>query len=803
MNEKISGFHHEMVKPFNPQSLFDLRKHCPLLGSHTFLRFHYSSNLNHYHHYHENSSKRIYPNLVDNVSRILCEPRWFENKELKHVSHKLKHVHVERIVSSHRDIDVVVRFFYWITKNYSYKHDLSCYKAMLNRLVREGRLADTDHVRVLMVKECKCEKEILGVVDYFNSLRSKGVGYSLYSCNTLLIQMAKFQMVDAARDVFTQVLSCGIRPNLLTYNTMINMLCKKGKVREAESYLDQMARVDEALDMLNEMMEKNIEPTVYTFTVPISSLCAGGLVKKALNLVVIMREKGCLPNVQTYAALISGLFRTKQAEVAMGFYHKMLRDGLIPNTANGCKPDEWTYAELISGFCEAGDLDGASILFHGMLEERLIPNKVHYTTLIDGPETETYNAIISCLSKMNRLLEAQKLFEKMVEKEVSPNVITYTTLVDGLCRNGSVRLAFEIFHEMEKKNCMPNLLTYSSLVYGLCLEGLADEAEILLDEMESKRITPDHVIYTSLINGYISLNRVDHGFLLLQRMVDRGCRPNYRTFQVLIKGLEKECRLHLEKAAAGQETYGCSADEKDVSFENLFVRMSEYGFQPTVETYSTIVSGLCKEGKTTEAVELFRNMEEKGVNPDRNIYASLVTAHCNNSKPEVALEFFDLMLVKRPRTSYPIYKSLISAFCKNGQVGKALVLFEDMLDRRWDADEIVWTILIDGLLKEAEVETCVHFIHIMQSKNKVPNFQTYVMLAKEISAADESCDIHENSMDEEHRIRNICVLERCESVIAGATDKTCSFQDSDSTTGLLVKGRENSGSIDIKSYIYQ
>lgn len=156
-----------------------------------------------------------------------------------------------------------------------------------------------------------------------------------------------------------------------------------------------------------------------------------------------------------------------------------------------------------------------------------------------------------------------------------------------------------------------------------------------------------------------------------------------------------------------------------------------------------MIVGLCKEGKSKEAVELFKNMEENSMNPDRNIYLSLINTLCKNSKVETALEFFDLIKVKGFEPDIKTYKVLISALCKERQVSKARVLFEDMLDRQWDTDEIVWTVLIDGVFKDADVDTCLCFIHIMELKNRVPNFQTYVMLAKELSAVDGSCDIHE------------------------------------------------------------
>ncbi|KAJ0715717.1 putative tetratricopeptide-like helical domain superfamily [Helianthus annuus] len=289
---------------------------------------------------------------------------------------------------------------------------------------------------------------------------------------------------------------------------------------------------------------------------------------------------------------------------------------------------------------------------------------------------------------------------------------------------------------MRKKNCMPNLLTYSSLIYGLCLDGNVARAEILLEEMENKGIIPDHVTYTSLIDGYVSLNQVDRAFSLLQKMVSSGCKPNYRTFCVLMKGLEKESWVLFEKAVGQHEAMVdfCSSGGKGLTFANLLDRML---CEPTVDTYSNIISGLCKEGKSTEGVELFHNMEEKSITPDLNRYASLIAVHCKNLKMEATLEFFNLMLVGGFEPHIKSYKALICGLCKIGQMSKARELFENMLDQQWDADEVVWTILIDGVLREADVDTCVRCIHIMESKNRIPNFETYVMLAKQVSATDD------------------------------------------------------------------
>ena len=81
-------------------------------------------------------------------------------------------------------------------------------------------------------------------------------------------------------------------------------------------------------------------------------------------------------------------------------------------------------------------------------------------------------------------------------------------------------------------------------------------------------------------------------------------------------------------------------------------------------------------------------------------------------------------------------QSLICALCRSSRLKEVEVLFENMLGKKWNNDEIVWTILIDGLLKERESELCMKLLHVMESKSCNISFQTYVILARELSKLD-------------------------------------------------------------------
>ncbi|CAI0552364.1 unnamed protein product [Linum tenue] len=862
------------------------------------------------------------PNMASKVIHFLSsDPRWPDNPELKKLVPGLRPPQVKEIISTHRSTEVALRFFFWISKNHFYKHDVASYVSMLNRLVKDRYLNKADEVRIVMIKACRNEGELRSVIEFLNDIRRKaGFQFSFHTYNALLTQLNKFGMVVLAQSLYNQLLESGMTPSLVTFNLVINVLCKKGLVQEAELVVNKIleldmcpdvftytslilghcrnrnldkafevfdtmikqgcdpnsvtystlvnglckeGRLDDAMDMLEEMNGKRIESSVHTYTVPISSLCEYGRVDDAVRLFRSMKDKGCYPDVHNYTALIGGLFRAGRMEIAIGLYQKMFKDGLVPSVVTynllirelcveekydiafnffawmerhgslansqtynaiikglcarddieksmllfnkmlkdgpppttvtyntlilgnlkqgnhdnalrlldmmkdtGCEPDAWTYSELISGFCKGGKLETAASLFDEMVKRGIGPGQWTYTALIDGyckegkldvalallkrmrengspPNIETYNAIISGFSKQNQFSEAERLCADMSTEGLVPNVITYTSLIDGLCRNGATDMGFKIFNEMESHDCSPNLQTYTSLIYGLCQEGRADEAERLLEEMERKRIYPDEVTFTALIDGFVMLGRMDNAFLLFLRMVDMGCKPNFRTYSVLLKGLQKETQLCAERVVAQNEAvYLHDSVSRVTNFDlicHLLSRLSEIGSEPTMDMYSTLISGLCKHGRSHEANQLVEYMKVRGMYPTMEMYSSLLVAHCKNLEVTPAFRIFNLAKLEGFKPPLSVYKVLIHALCIINRVEEAEDLLKSLLEEQKCGDLIVWTVLVDGLLKGGKSELCIKFLHLMESRNYSLSLHTYVGLARELSKAVQNC----------------------------------------------------------------
>jgi pentatricopeptide repeat protein len=58
----------------------------------------------------------------------------------------------------------------------------------------------------------------------------------------------------------------------------------------------------------------------------------------------------------------------------------------------------------------------------------------------------------------------------------------------------------------------------------------------------------------------------------------------------------------------------------------LFNEVRQKGLPLNVVTYTAIISGLSKEGRSEEAFKLYDEMTEAGLTPDDRVYTSLVSS---------------------------------------------------------------------------------------------------------------------------------------------------------------------------------
>lgn len=141
-----------------------------------------------------------------------------------------------------------------------------------------------------------------------------------------------------------------------------------------------------------------------------------------------MKQSGLIPNA---VAMLDGLCRDGLVQEAMKLFGVMREKGIMPEVV--------VYTAVVEGFCQAQKFDDAKRVFRKMQNNGIVPNAFSYTVLIKG------------LCKGKRLEEAVDFSVEMLEAGHSPNVTTFTGLVHEFCKEKGVEEAQNMIGSLKQK----------------------------------------------------------------------------------------------------------------------------------------------------------------------------------------------------------------------------------------------------------------------------------------------------------------------------------------------------------------
>ncbi|KAH7511463.1 hypothetical protein JRO89_XSUnG0200600 [Xanthoceras sorbifolium] len=560
--------------------------------------------------------------------------------------------------------------------------------------------------------------ELLGL------MRNLGVSPNKVVYNTLISCFCREGKTDGAEKLVERMREDGLFPDVVTFNSRISALCKGGKVLEASRIFRDM-QIDEELGLPR--------PNMITYNLMLEGFCKEGMLEDAKTLVESIINSYGFMKLETYNIWLLGLIRNRkllEAQVVLKemvdkgmepniYSYNILMDGLCKNRMlsdarmvmnlmrnSGISPDTVTYSILLHGYCSEGKAFEANNILHDMIRNGCFPT------------TYTCNILLYSLYKEGRISEADNLLQKMNEKGCGLDTVTCNIVIHGLCISGKLDKAIEIVNEMWthgsaalgnlgnsfiglvddsniKKKCLPDLITYSTIISGLCKAGRLDEAKKKFIEMMGNNLQPDSVIYDTFIHSFCKEGKISSAFRVLKDMEKRGCNKNLQTYNSLILGLGNKNQIF--------EIYG------------LMDEMRERGISPNVFTYNTIIRCLCEGGKIEDATSSLDEMLQKGIYPNISSFRMLVKAFCEAREFRVAQEVFEIA-VSICGHNEGLYSLFFNELLNAGEVSEAKQLFEFSLDRSFYLGNFLYKDLIDKLCKDEQLEVASGILHKMIDK---------------------------------------------------------------------------------------
>ncbi|KAL6344409.1 hypothetical protein AAG906_039665 [Vitis piasezkii] len=495
-------------------------------------------------------------------------------------------------------------------------------------------------------------------IKVFKTMKEIGVSPSVVTFNSLLLIVLKRGRTSMAKQLFDEMLDTyGVTPDTYTFNILIRGFCMN-------------SMVDEGFWFFKEMSRFKCDPDVVTYNTLVDGLCRAGKVKIAHNVVkgMVKKSPNLSPNVVTYTTLIRGL--------------------LAEMVSRGLKPNKITYNTLIQGLCEAQKLDKIKEILEGMVG--------------DGgfiPDTCTLNTLIKAHCTMGKLEEAFSVFEKMSELRVQPDSATYSVLIRSLCQRGDFRRAEEFFDELAEKEillhdvgCKPLVAAYNPMFEYLCSNGKTKKAERVFRQL-MKRGTQDPPSYKTLILGHCREGTPEAGFDLLVLMLRRDFVPDAETYGLMIDGLLKK----------GDPVLAHKSLEKMLKSSHL----------PTTAIFHSILAALVEKGCAHESASLVKLMLERRIRQNidlsthtvRLLYKSglqdkafmtigllyengylvkmeeLVSFLCQSRKLLEAQKMLLFSLEKQQSVDIDMCSTVISGLCKAHKVSEAFALYYELVEK--------------------------------------------------------------------------------------------------------------------------
>ncbi|CAL1385059.1 unnamed protein product [Linum trigynum] len=284
--------------------------------------------------------------------------------------------------------------------------DTTCFNALLRTLCQEKSMTDARNVYHRLKTEFKPNLQ------------------------TFNILLSGWKSAEEAESFFWEMEEMGVKPDVVSYNCLIDVYCKGREMKKA-------------YDMIEKMRNEDISPDVITYTSIIGGLGLIGQPDKARDVLKEMREYGCYPDVAAYNAVVRNYCIAKRLGDAYDLLDEMEAKELNPNST--------TYNLFFRVFYWSNDLRSSWNLYLRMTDACCLPN------------TQSCMFLIRLCRRHERVDLALQLWGDMVDKSFGSYTLVSDVLFDLLCDMGKLVEAEKCFMEMVEKGQKPSHVSFKRI----------------------------------------------------------------------------------------------------------------------------------------------------------------------------------------------------------------------------------------------------------------------------------------------------------------------------------------------------
>lgn len=157
--------------------------------------------------------------------------------------------------------------------------------------------------------------------------------------------------------------------------------------------------------------------------------------------------------------------------------------------------------------------------------------------------------------------------------------------------------------------------------------------------------------------------------------------------------------------------------------------MEEFGVQPDVITFSTIMNAWSSAGLMDKCQAMFDDMLKAGIDPDIHAVSILAKGYVRARDPEKAEAVLTIMEEYGVHPNVVIFTTIISGWCSDGQMQRAVKVYEKMCETGISPNLITFETLMWGYGEAKQPWKAEEFLQIMEEKCVRPGENTIRLVA--------------------------------------------------------------------------
>ncbi|XP_034702451.1 pentatricopeptide repeat-containing protein At1g10910, chloroplastic isoform X1 [Vitis riparia] len=344
-------------------------------------------------------------------------------------------------------------------------------------------------------------------LEIYNSIQDESVRNNVSVCNSVLSCLIRNGKFENSLKLFHQMKQDGLRPDAVTYSTLL-----AGCMKVKHGY-------SKALELVQEMERSRLPMDSVIYGTLLAVCASNNRCKEAENYFNQMKDEGHLPNVFHYSSLLNAYSADGDYKKADMLVQDMKSAGLVPNKV--------ILTTLLKVYVRGGLFEKSRELLAELEDLGYAEDEMPYCLLMDG------------LAKSRRILEAKSIFEEMKKKQVKSDGYCYSIMISAFCRGGLLKEAKQLARDFEATYDKYDLVMLNTMLCAYCRAGEMESVMQMMRKMDELAISPDWNTFHILIKYFCKEKLYLLAYRTMEDMHNKGHQPEEELCSSLISHLGK------------------------------------------------------------------------------------------------------------------------------------------------------------------------------------------------------------------------------------------------------------------------